>query len=64
MCLLADDPVLVSVTHVPVRGVGEVFLDDPDVAIDTNHFHADNRFMPTPRRKPLTDRAAPLGLSA
>ena len=41
-----------------------VFLEDPGVAIDTNHLHADNRFMPTVRRKPLIRRVAPLRLSA
>ena len=42
----------------------EVFLDDPAVAIDTNHLYADNRFMPTLRPKSLTDRVASVGSSA
>ena len=63
--LLPKNPLAKALNYALQRRLGlEVFLDDPDVAIDTNHFHADNRFMPTPRRKPLTDRAAPLGLSA
>ena len=42
----------------------EVCLQDPEVPIDTNHLYADNRFMPTLEPKPLTDRVAPVDLSA
>ena len=63
--LLPKNPLAKALNYELQRRLGlEVFLDDPQVAIDTNHFHADNRFMPTLRRKPLTDRAAPLDLSA
>ena len=63
--LLPKNPLAKALNYALQRRLGlEVFLDDPEVAIDTNHFHADNRFMPTLRRKPLTDRAAPLDLSA
>ena len=40
------------------------FCDDGRYGIDTNPVYADNRFMPTVRPKPLTDRVAPVGLSA
>ena len=63
--LLPKNPLAKALNYALQRRLGlEVFLDDPEVAIDTNHLHADNRFMPTSRRKPLTDRAVPLGLSA
>ena len=63
--LLPKSPLAKALNYALERRSGlEVFVDNPEVAIDTNHLHADNRFMPTPRRKPLTDRAVPLGLSA
>ena len=40
------------------------FVDDGRYGIDTNPVYADNRFMPTVRPKPLTDRVAAVGLSA
>ena len=40
------------------------FAKHPDVAFTNNRAYADNRFMPTVRPKPLTDRVAPVGLSA
>ena len=42
------DPLLLAVNYARNRRDAlEVYLSDPDVPIDTNHLHADNRFMPT-----------------
>ena len=63
--LLPKSPLVKALNYaLERRSALEVFLDDPQVAIDTNHLYADNRFMPTLRPKPLTDRVAPVGLSA
>ena len=63
--LLPKSPLANALNYALERRSGlEVFLDAPEVAIDTNHLYADNRFMPTLRPKPLTDRVAPVGLSA
>ena len=63
--LLPKSPLAKALRYARERRDGlEVFLDDPDVPIDTNHLYADTRFMPTLRPKSLTDRVAPVGLSA
>ena len=63
--LLPKSSLAKALNYAQQRRTGlEVFLGDPAVAIDTNHLYADNRFMPTVRPKPLTDRVAPIGLSA
>ena len=63
--LLPKSPLAKALTYARERRTGlEVFLDDPAVAIDTNHLYAGNRFMPTWRPKSLTDRVASVGLSA
>ena len=63
--LLPKSPLAKALNYAQERRSGlEVFLDDPAVAIDTNHLYADNRFMPTLRPKSLTDRVASVGLSA
>ena len=63
--LLPKSPLAKALNYAQERRPGlEVFLDDPAVAIDTNHLYADNRFMPILRPKSLTDRVAPVGLSA
>ena len=45
--LLPKSPLAKALNYAMERrsGLG-VFLDDPAVAIDTNHLYADNRFMP------------------
>ena len=63
--LLPKSPLGKALNYAQERRPGlEVFLDDPAEAIDTNHLYADNRFVPTLRPKSLTDRVAPVGLSA
>ena len=63
--LLPKNPLAKALNYARERRSGlEVFLRDPEVAIDTNHLYADNRFMPTLRPKSLTDRVASVGLSA
>ena len=59
------DPLVLAVNYARNRRDAlEVYLSDPDFPIDTNHLYADNRLMPTLRRKPLMDLVAPVGLSA